>query len=88
MSRTKKTTPLPKGKTPSLIGSSLGRPEVATAGKRCACSRCEAVIPMGERCYDVPQPSKPFSRTRRFCVPCFKNVLDKTKEDLTEMESM
>ena len=75
-----------KGKTPSLIGSSLGRPQVTTAGKLCSCSRCGASIMMGAKCYDVPQPLKPFSSTRRFCEGCFRSVLEKTKQDLAEIE--
>jgi len=74
-----------KGKTPSLIGSSLGRPQRATAGKKCACSRCKDPITMGGVCFDVPQPSKPFSKTRRFCEPCLALVLAKTREDLDEL---
>ena len=79
---------MPKGKTPSLIGSSLGRPKAATAGKRCACSRCDESIIMGHKCYDVPRPSKPFGSPRRFCVACFWLVLVQTKRDLAELESI
>ena len=79
---------MPKGKTPSLIGSSLGRPEVVTAGRRCPCSRCDAPILKDEKCYDVPQPSKQFRNTRRFCAECFASVLAKTKEDLAALEKL
>jgi hypothetical protein len=79
---------MPKGKTPSLIGSSLGRPDAVTAGKRCACSRCEAEITKGEKCYDVPQPSKPFSSRRRFCKICFDRVLAQTRQDLAELAAL
>ena len=79
---------MPRGKTPSLIGSSLGRPNVATAGKACSCSRCKGSIARADKCYDVPQPSKPFSSTRRFCGSCFKLVLVQTKHDLAELESL
>lgn len=78
----------PRGKTPSLIGGSLGRPKVATAKKRCDCSRCEASISRGEKCYDVPQPSKPFSSSRRFCETCFASVLAQTRADLLELEAL
>ena len=79
---------MPRGKTPSLIGSSLGRPDLATAGKRSPCSRCDADILMGQRCYDVPQPLKKFSSTRRFCTVCFKTVLEKTRQDLAALEAL
>jgi hypothetical protein len=76
----------PKGKTPSLLGSSLGKVEAVTAKKKCQCSRCDAELLMGDRCFDVQQPNKPFNSTRRFCATCFKNVLAQTKLDLAELE--
>lgn len=79
---------MPKGKTPSLIGSSLGRPRAASAGKACACSRCKGGIARADKCYDVPQPSKPFASTRRFCDGCFKDVLAETKRDIAELEAL
>jgi hypothetical protein len=79
---------MPKGKTPSLIGSSLGRPAAVSAGKLCACSRCKTNITKGEKCYDVPQPSQPFSNKRRFCKACFDNVLAQTRQDLAEIETL
>ena len=77
-----------KGKTPSLIGSSLGRPEAATAGRKCSCSRCDAVITMGEKCFDIPQPNKPFNSSRRFCLVCFGKVLVQPKADLNVLETL
>lgn len=79
---------MPKGKTPSLIGSSLGRPEVAVAGRLCECSRCEAEIVKGEKCYDVPRPLEKFSSTRRFCKACFAKIVEQTKKDLANIESL
>jgi hypothetical protein len=43
---------------------------------------------MVEKCYDVPQPSKPFSSKRRFCATCFLMVLDETRHDLRELETL
>ncbi len=79
---------MPLGKTPSLIGASLGRPRAAVAGKLCPCSRCEGNINKGDKCYDVPRPSKPFSNTRRFCSACFTKVLEETRRDLTELQDL
>lgn len=78
----------PKGKTPSLIGGSLGRPKEAVAGKRCECSRCHEAITKGTKCYDVPQPGTAFSNTRRFCAECYKKVLQQTTIDLTELKTI
>ena len=78
---------MPKGKTPSLIGSTLGRPARKTCGRRTPCSRCRADIKKGDVCYDVPQLRKPHSTTRRFCATCFGGVLRQTRGDLEELES-
>ncbi len=78
----------PKGKTPSLIGGSLGRPVHATAGKRCPCSRCKGYILKGSACFDVPQPSKTFNSPRRFCVECFASVLAETRTDLDALQAL
>ena len=79
---------MPKGKTPSLIGSSLGRPNKVTCGRETPCSRCRTGIPKGEDCYDVPQPKKPHSATRRFCAECFAGVLEQTRQDLEKLEGL
>lgn len=78
----------PKGKTPSLIGGSLGRPEAVTAGRLTYCKRCGASIVKGEKCYDVPKLSRVFSSPKRFCSICFKNVLEQTKHDLAALEAI
>ena len=75
-----------KGKTPSLIGSSLGRPCKQTCGRETPCSRCHAPIVKGDDCYDVPQPRKPHSSTRRFCTECFDGVLEQTRHDLEDLQ--
>lgn len=77
-----------RGKTPSLIGSSLGRPKMVAAGKRTPCSRCGADIAMGDKCFDVPRPDKPFNSSRRFCTECFSLVLEQTKTDLALLETL
>jgi len=79
---------MPKGKTPSLIGSSLGRPRSAIAGRSSPCSRCDADIAMGDKCYDVPQPQKKFASTRRFCLACYRAVLEQTRRDLADVEKL
>ena len=74
-----------RGKTPSLIGSSLGRPSKKACRRKTPCSRCHEEIINGADCYDVPQPTKPHSSTRRFCVGCFKEVLGQTGRDLDKL---
>ena len=76
---------MPKAKTPSLIGSTLGRPIGTTCGRLTRCSRCRVDIRKGDQCYDIPQLRKPHSATRRFCAKCFVGVLEQTKRDLEEL---
>ncbi len=77
-----------RGRTPSLIGGSLGRPTKETCGRKTPCSRCGEGIVKGEVCYDVPQLQKPHSSTRRFCSKCFDEVLQKTRKDLEKLGSL
>ena len=77
-----------RGKTPSLIGSSLGRPSKKTCGRLTPCSRCGEDIAKYEDCYDVPQPKKPHSSTRRFCAACFDGVLEQTNLDLENLKAL
>ena len=79
---------MPRGRTPSLIGSSLGRPSKETCGRQTPCSRCKQPIQKGEDCFDVPQPQKPHAATRRFCAECFAGVLEQTRRDLEELEAL
>ena len=79
---------MPRGKTPSLIGSSLGRPRADRPGCKTKCSRCEATVLKGELSYLVPQPKKPHSATRRFCADCFAGVLKQTRLDLEGLEAL
>ena len=74
-----------KGRTPSLIGASLGRPAKETCGRKTPCSRCDGEILKGDVCYDVPQPKKAHSWTRRFCLVCFEAVLNQTDSDLAAL---
>ncbi len=43
---------------------------------------------MGVKCYDVPQATKKFASTRRFCTSCFRDVLEQTKRDLAAVEAL
>ena len=72
----------PRGKIPSLIGGTLGRPKRVESGKRTPCSRCHRDILKGATCYDVPQLRKPHESTRRFCQHCFDEILKQTQKDL------
>lgn len=78
----------PKGKTPSLIGGSNGRPKRAEVKRRSECSRCHSAIEKGADCFEIPKVGGSFSNAKRFCAGCFQNVLSKTAEDLEELHNL
>lgn len=71
---------------PSLINGSAGKPTVVTVGKKSPCRGCGATLQKGDRCYAVPNPRASFSNPRRFCGMCFKEILERTGQDLTALE--
>jgi hypothetical protein len=77
----------PKGKTPSLISGSNGKPLAVTAQRRCECSRCHGSISNGDRCFDIPKLGGAFRSTKRYCKVCFGQILEKSKQDIYELET-
>jgi hypothetical protein len=77
-----------QNKIPSLINGSAGRPTTETAGKKCNCTGCNAILTKGDKCFLIPNPRKAFSTPRRLCPACFKLVLAKTKTDIAELEAL
>lgn len=71
----------PKGKTPSLIS---GKKAKRIAVKRYAkCNRCKIKINSGDICFGIPNTHIKFITSyKKFCKPCFNNILSKTQEDL------
>lgn len=74
-------------KIPSLINGSAGRPKKALAGRKSPCKACGKDILKDESCYDIPNPTKSFNPSRRFCKSCFKQILQKTKDDVVALEA-
>jgi hypothetical protein len=84
---TPKKTKSPRGKTPSLIGGSSGRPRVATVQRQSACVRCNDAIKSGTICFEIPKLGR-FPNYRRHCRECFDKILIKTQEDLAELRAL
>jgi len=72
----------PRGKTPSLIGSTLGAPRKGLVKGKSHCKRCKAPISKGVECYEIPQLGGSFSNYKRYCDVCFSSILEQTKTDL------
>lgn len=82
------TTKTPRGKTPSLIGSTHGRPKLIPVQRRCECRRCGHHIEAGDACFGIPKLGTGFSNHKRFCATCYKNILEQTRRDLAELEQL
>ena len=75
-----------RGKIPSLITGSSGKPVKVVAKRQRSCGRCSCSISSGSSCFEVPKVGVGFSNKKTYCENCFKEVLKKTKEDLTLLE--
>lgn len=72
----------PRGKTPSLIGSTNGRPRRVIVERKCRCCRCKCDIEIGTDCYGIPHLGSGFHPIKRYCGDCYKQVLEQTERDL------
>lgn len=75
----------PKGKTPSLLTQSTGKPVADTAQKKCKCNRCKGDILMGEKYFKIPKVESGFSNKKSCCINCFRDILEQTKADLSAL---
>jgi hypothetical protein len=78
----------PKGKTPSLIGSSNGRPKKVQVERNSECYRCGCNIEPGQDCFGIPKIGSGFSSLKRYCKVCFQNILEQTQKDLEEVKNL
>lgn len=77
---------MPRGKTPSLIGASNGRPKKVIVQRKSKCNRCGGDIHIGDDCYNIPKTGNSFSKETRYCIECYKNILVQTEQDLAALK--
>ena len=77
----------PRGKTPSLISKSNGKPVSHKSERKTKCSRCESDILKDQMIFLIPKDGNGFTNQKPFCLNCFELVLKQTKEDLTILEN-
>jgi len=82
------TGKIPRGKTPSLIGSTNGRPRRVLVKKKSICCRCGCDIPMGGECYGIPKLGRGFSNAKRHCKECYLKIIEQTERDIAELRSL
>ena len=75
----------PKGKTPSLIGGSLGKPRKCIVQRTSDCKRCKASIQKGAECYEIAQLGGSFSSYKRYCNDCFSAIVYETRTVLDDL---
>lgn len=78
----------PKGKTPSLIGLSNGRPERVQVERKSTCFRCSCDIGIGQECFGIPKIVSGFSKQKRYCKSCYQMILEQTEKDLEEAKRL
>jgi hypothetical protein len=78
----------PKGPTPSLIGSTNGRPRRTTVIRKSTCYRCHAELLAGHSCIEIPKLDGAYSTPKRVCDECFQGILRKTAVDLEEIKAL
>jgi hypothetical protein len=77
---------MPKGRTPSLISASNGRPKRVDVQRKSTCCRCDCGIEAGAHCFNIPKAGQGFSKEKRYCLVCYKNVIEQTEKDLVELK--
>ena len=78
----------PRGPTPSLIGSSNGRPKRVVVGKLSECCRCHCEMIKGRSCIEIPKLGGAYANSKRCCHECYKKILEKTNEDLVAVTNI
>lgn len=78
----------PKGKTPSLISSSNGKPQRIHVQRKSKCCRCNCDIQVGQDCFGIPKAESGFSSKKRYCKLCFQNIIEQTQKDLDKVRKL
>ena len=76
-----------RGKTPTLISGSSGKPSVAEARRKRVCTRCNCNINMGEKLFEIPKVGVGFTAKKSVCKSCFIDILKQTQKDLDHLKS-
>jgi ferredoxin len=77
----------PKGKTPSLLSMSTGKPLVYICKKKSKCSRCKNDIIKNYKCFQIPKASSGFTSKKIFCVACTTEIVEQSKKDIAKIEN-
>jgi len=74
-----------RGKAPSLISGSNGKPNLVCATRKRECKRCHSEINSGVNLFEYPKSGNGFSNKQSICLSCFKEIIDQTQKDLDQI---
>ena len=74
-----------KGKTPTLICGSRGKPSKIVAKGLSHCAGCGDDIMKNQECYKIPRVGYGLKSPQRYCKVCFTEILNQTKKDLDDL---
>jgi hypothetical protein len=77
----------PRGKTPTLLSQSTGKPSVYLCKRKTKCSRCKEIINSGDDCFRIPKQVSGFTNKKTCCIVCFRLIINQTKDDLVDIET-
>ena len=76
----------PKGKTPSLLSRTNGRPERFVSKRKSDCVRCKTSILKDSTGFRIPTIESGFVHKRPFCLNCFGKIIEQTQKELSTIE--
>ena len=74
----------PRGRTPSLIGSTHGAVSFHVTGRKTKCRRCKEDMKKRTTCVRVAKPGR-MGPGKGYCTDCFGNVLNETQRKLDSL---
>ncbi len=77
----------PKGKTPSLLSMSTGKPLTYICKRESKCSRCKNKITKNQNCFQIPKASAGFTSKKMYCIACTMEIITQTKKEIANIES-
>ena len=78
----------PKGKTPSLLSMSTGKPTLHVCERSTKCSRCKKAVGQHENCFQIPKQKSGFTHKTIHCVSCMAKIVGQTRKDLEKVEEL
>ncbi len=73
-------------RTISLISAKNGKPKYLIAKKLCKCSKCKTLIRASQKCVEVPMIAGAYTNKKRYCLNCFRLVLNQTIKDIEQLK--